>query len=149
MHGKMKITWLSREDLLKLDSNLPIDNFEDITPFYDACEEHLLDLGFELWDDDIELEKNVKTKNGIEFRYNCAIVKTHEKDDKYIVDEFGVAYWYINNTRMNDFEKLIYATNHLRMSTIGGKPEDDSKKAMDYLMELINKMKDNKIKNIK
>lgn len=148
--GKLRLNWFSADQLRKMDDMLPVSDFTDIEPFYDACEEELLEQGFELWDGDIIKEREGLINGVYEIRYNCAVVKGTVRNDKIKVKEIGIAFYHIKKSTMTDLDKLVHALNNLRMFVDGnGNPQEDSLQARKYLEDYIHKMRETGVSNLK
>lgn len=146
--GKLRLNWFEAKELSKM--GLTVGDFKDIEPFYDACEEVLLEQGFELWDGDIIYE-GTDAKGGVtRKKYNCAVVSGTEREGKFIVKELGIAYYHIKTSKVTDLDKLVFALNHTAYFNDGsGQPQEDSIKAKKYLQAYIDKMRELDITNIK
>jgi hypothetical protein len=146
---KGKLNRFDVDDIHRIAPDLDTSDFVDIVPYYDALEEEMLEQGFVLWDDDLVFDREVVNSRYHEKRYNIAVVRGTQRDDKFIVKDISISYKGIKNNKMNDLERLSYARNHLRVPTINGKPEEDGLKAFRYLDEYIKKMQEMGVKNIK
>lgn len=144
---KGKINHFDRECLKQIAPDLDVDNFDgnQFDRWYDALEEVLLNEGFVLDEEPIALVKVLNNGSKVYHKYNCAVVITVGGAIKSI----GIKYISINNNKMTDFEKLVYARNHLKAHTINGKPEEDGVKSFDYLDEIIKKMKNMGLRSLK
>lgn len=153
MDIKGKVNYFTREELKQLAPELQIDDFSDISVWYDILEETLLHKGFTLSDPEEEIKFMHKWQHGQShwFKYNCAVVRTTLVKEKHKIQEIGIQYFGIKNTRtMNDLEKLTMVFNNLKPFDDGnGKPQDDGVKAQKLLQEHIDKMKRLGLKNLK
>ena len=145
--GKLKVNWFSSDNIRNIDSELPLDDFKTIDPFYDALEEYMLEMGFVLWDDEIEIEKEIIIGGFHEIRYNCATVRGVRRKDKFIVNSIGIAYHHIKNDTMNDLDKLSELLNYFK-SRANRKDEDFSRNAK-HVKEMIDKLHKTGKKNFK
>ena len=150
MDIKGKLVHVTRKELKRIAPELPIDDFSDIGEWYDALEEHLLEQGFILSDDEIDFIKEWSSNGSYYFKYNCAVVKTRKRNDKFSITEISIQYFGIKNSIMNDLDKLVYSLNNLSTFKDGnGNDQEDSVTAKKYLKEYIEKMKYVGVKNIK
>lgn len=139
---KGKIATFTAKDIHVIAPDLDTRNFTDISPYYDACEEVLLDDGFELWDDDIVFNKEILINGVYEKRYNIAVVRGIKRKERFILQEIGISYKHIHDSKMNDLEKLIRALNSFRPQS---ETDAEARKLLD---EVIEKMRRAKKKNV-
>jgi len=150
MDIKYKINFFPKSELCRLAPELSVDNFTDIKEWYDVLEEELHEQGFALPEGDISFLKEVKRGNTHRFKYNCAVVDTVLRNGNHHIQQIGIQYKWINRGAMTDLEKLAYALNHLRPAKdVNGKPEEESVKSLNYINEVIEKMRLLKLKNLK
>ncbi|ANS04904.1 hypothetical protein [uncultured Mediterranean phage] len=146
---KGKLAFFTAKDINRIAPDLDTSDFQNIIPYYDACEEALLDDGFELWDDDIEFVEEDLVSGKHELRFNIALVKGFKRKGKFVLHSIGISYKHIHNNKMNDLEKLVKAYNNLTPHKTGEHVEQDGIDAKKVLWEVIEKMKNNRVKNIK
>ena len=89
-----KICWFNKKDIKKIDSSY-VFNETDVLELYNILEEHMLDLGFVLYDDEIKFEKEIIINRYHEIRYNCMVLKGTRRKGVFILKEIGIQYFHI------------------------------------------------------
>lgn len=146
---KGKIVWFPAHELKRLNPDVPMD-FVELEEWYDVLEETLLDQGFILSEEDIRFQKQYVEKGFHIFRYNCAVVKTVKRNDRYVLHEIGIQYFGIKKSRVTDLDKLSDVLNVLRMPIDGnGNYTAEGQEAYKNLKTYIEKMRELGVKNIK
>ena len=134
MDIKGKIAWVYQDELKKLAPELM--NKTNVEAWYDVLEEHFLEQGYILPDEEITLLTAQNRGHMTYLRYNVIILVVSNK-----IHKIGMVYKGINRTE-NDIDKLSSVANHFRAT-------EEGKKAQVVLLEYIRKMRELGIKNVK
>ena len=89
-----KINWFNKKQIKKIEPNFDFDNLNEIE-LYNILEEHLLDLGFVVYDEEMVFEKEIVVKRYHERRYNCMVLKGTRRKGKFILNEIGIQFRHI------------------------------------------------------
>lgn len=92
---KGKLCHFTRKDIRKIDKNFDLYRLEEMK-LYDLLEEHMLDNGFVVYDEDIEFSKEIVYGGWHWRRYNCFVLKGKRRNGRFILSEAMVQYSHIN-----------------------------------------------------
>jgi len=91
---KGKLCWFTRKDVKKFDKDFDLIELNE-TRLYDLLEEQMLDMGFVLYDNELEFDKEV-VHNGWHWRrFTCMVIKGIRRNGKFVMSEVGIQYCYI------------------------------------------------------
>lgn len=89
-----KLCLFERKDIEKIEPDFDCHDFDEIE-LYNILEEHIQDLGFVVYDEDIVFEKEIINNRYHERRYNCMVLKGTRRKGKFILKQIGIQYKYI------------------------------------------------------
>ena len=93
-HIKGKLCHFTRNDIKKLDKGFIFDEY-NILPLYDLLEEHMLELGFVMYDNDIEFLEEIIDRGWHWIRYSCMVLKGKRIKGRFVLSEALIQYKHI------------------------------------------------------
>lgn len=92
IRGKLNI--FERKDIRKFDKHFDLYSLDELR-LYDLLEEQMLNMGFVMFDNDIEFEKEEIVKGWHERRYSCMLLKGKRRNGRFILHSVGIQYKHI------------------------------------------------------
>jgi len=91
---KGKLCHFTRKDIKKFDKDYIFDE-HNILELYDLLEEQMLNMGFEMYDDDIKFDKEVIVNGWHYIRYSCVVLKGKRIKGRFVLSECLIQYEHI------------------------------------------------------
>ena len=91
---KGKLCWFSKKDIKKIEPDFVFDESK-IIDLYNILEEHMLNLDFVVYDEEIKFNKEIVNNRYHELRYNCMVLKGTRRKDVFVLKEIGIQFRHI------------------------------------------------------
>ena len=91
---KGKLCWFSKKDIKKIEPDFGFDESK-IIDLYNILEEHMLNLDFVVYDEEIKFNKEIVNNRYHELRYNCMVLKGTRRKGVFVLKEIGIQFRHI------------------------------------------------------
>jgi hypothetical protein len=91
---KGKLCHFSRKDIKRFDKGYIFDE-HNVLELYDILEEQMLNMGFVMYDEDIDFLEEVIVNRWHYIRYSCMVLKGKRIKGRFILSECLIQYMYI------------------------------------------------------